>query len=84
MASAAEVSSFRAPMAGAAAAMALPPQMPVPAQIRANELRAKYGWELYAYHDGPPGAGRWIVGANLPTTDDTREYFRIQFDEAKL
>ena len=58
-------------------------ELDVPAQIRANELRAKYGWELYAYHDGPPNAGRWIVGANLPTTDDTREYFRIQFDEAK-
>lgn len=53
------------------------------AQERARMLRAKYGWELYVYHDGPPNAGMDIVGANLPHIDDTREYWRIVFPEGQ-
>lgn len=53
------------------------------AQERARTLRAKYGWQLFTYHDGPPDAGRDIVGANLPTVDDGYEWFRIEFPEGE-
>ena len=52
------------------------------AQERAKMLRAKYGWTLYIFHDGPPNAGLDIVSANLPFSDDTREWFVVDFGDA--
>lgn len=50
------------------------------AQERARTLRTKYGWTLYTFRDGGP-EGRWIVSANLPFSDDTRDWHVVTFPE---
>ena len=56
-------------------------ELDIPAQIRANEMRTRYGWEVYVSHDGPPNGGKDIVSANLPRVDDGYEWFHVIFDD---
>lgn len=56
-------------------------ELDLPAQIRANEMRTRYGWEVYVFRDGTPRHGRDIVSANMPMADDTRPWFKVQFDD---
>lgn len=53
------------------------------AQERARHLRKVYGWTLYAFQDGPPATARWIVSANCPFHDDTRDWSVVDLGETK-